>query len=156
MQARLEQERATLETTMPEEAITRDFQITDYADALELWRGAEGIEIAEGDLREEVAGFLSRNPGLSRVAEAGNVMVGVALCGQDGRRGYIYHLAVQSAYQKFGLARRLVGECLDRLRQLGLRRALILVAEDNPGGQAFWQRCGWEEVTGAKVMGIDL
>jgi ribosomal protein S18 acetylase RimI-like enzyme len=47
-------------------------------------------------------------------------------------------------------------ECLGGLRQAGLKRALILVAHDNPGGQKFWRRHGWEEVPGPIVMGIDL
>ena len=32
--------------------------------------GVEGVEICEGDSREEIAEYLKRNPGLSRVAEA--------------------------------------------------------------------------------------
>jgi len=30
------------------------------------------------------------------------------------------------------------------------------VADDNPLGRKFWKRCGWEEITGAITMGIDL
>jgi N-acetylglutamate synthase len=141
---------------MPQEIITREFRITDYDAAVRLWTNVEGIEIAEGDSNEEIARFLSQNPDLSRVAEEGGNVVGAALCGHDGRRGYIYHLAVEPGYQQKGLARKLVGECLDRLRHHGLKRVLILVAADNPGGRAFWIRCGWEEVLGALVMGIDL
>src|ERR1051326_4906415 len=131
----------------------RQFKISDYEAALALWTKVEGIEIAEGDEKEEVERFVKQNRDLSRVAEDSGGLVGVALCGEDGRRGYIYHLAVEPGYQQKGLARRLVTECLDGLRARGLKRALILVAADNPGAQAFWQRCGWEEVPGAKVMG---
>jgi hypothetical protein len=49
-----------------------------------------------------------------------------------------------------------MNECLDGLRRAGLKRALILVANDNPRGRKFWKRCGWEEVPGPIVMGIDL
>jgi ribosomal protein S18 acetylase RimI-like enzyme len=135
---------------------TREFSISDYDGALELWQRVEGLEIAEGDDRESIAYFLARNPGLSRVATDGTAMVGVALCGHDGRRGYIYHLAVDPAYQSRGLGKRLMNESLDGLRQLGLKRALILVANDNPRGRKFWSRHGWEEVPGPIVMGIDL
>jgi len=123
---------------------------------LRLWRKVEGIELVEGDTPEELKLFLSRNPRLSWVATDGDKLVGVALCGHDGRRGYIYHLAVDPAYQGQGIARRLTAECLDGLQAAGLRRALILVATDNQPGHAFWHRCGWEDVPGAKVMGIDL
>ncbi|PYK42988.1 MAG: hypothetical protein DME46_08660 [Verrucomicrobia bacterium] len=72
---------------------TREFSIDDYDAAVELWKRVEGLEIAEGDDKESVARFLTRNPGLSRVATDGSVIVGVSLCGHDGRRGHIYHLA---------------------------------------------------------------
>jgi len=135
---------------------TREFSINDYDAALELWQRVEGLEIAEGDERESVASFLARNPGLSRVATDGTAIIGIALCGHDGRRGYIYHLAVDPAYQARGFGKRLMNECLDGLRLAGLKRALILVADDNPRGRKFWRRCGWEEVPGPVIMGIDL
>jgi ribosomal protein S18 acetylase RimI-like enzyme len=90
------------------------------------------------------------------VAADGAAIIGVALCGHDGRRGYIYHLAVDPAYQARGVGRRLMDECLAGLRPAGLKRALILVAGDNPRGRKFWRRHGWEEVPGPIVMGIDL
>lgn len=135
---------------------TREFSISDYDAALELWQRVEGLEIAEGDDRESVVHFLARNPELSRVATEGSTIVGVVLCGHDGRRGYIYHLAVDPAHQARGLGKRLTDECLEGLRRAGLKRALILVANDNPRGRKFWRRHGWEEVPGPIVMGIDV
>src|SRR5207302_8386876 len=102
----------------------REFSINDYDAAVELWQRVEGLEIAEGDDRESVAQFLARNPGLSRVATDGYATVGIALCGHDGRRGHIYHLAVDPAYQGRGLGRRRVDECLEGLRRAGLRGVL--------------------------------
>jgi ribosomal protein S18 acetylase RimI-like enzyme len=135
---------------------TRPFKISDYEAAVQLWSKVEGIEIAEGDSKPEVDRFINQNPTLSRVVEDEGKLIGVALCGEDGRRGYIYHLAVDPAYRQKGVARQLVSECLERLQSRGLKRVLILVAADNPAAQAFWQRCGWEDVPGAKVMGVDL
>src|SRR5437764_375126 len=86
---------------------TREFSIDDYDAAVELWKRVEGLEIAEGDDKESVARFLTRNPGLSRVATDGSVIVGVSLCGHDGRRGHIYHLAVEPRYQGVGLGKRI-------------------------------------------------
>ena len=135
---------------------TRAFSIADYDAALELWQQVEGIEIAEGDDREGVGQFLSRNPVLSRVATDGSTIVGVVLCGHDGRRGYIYHLAVNPAYQSRGVGKRLIDECLGGLRRTGVKRALILVSHDNLRGRNFWRRHGWEEVPRPIVMGIDV
>jgi ribosomal protein S18 acetylase RimI-like enzyme len=141
---------------MSETISTRAFSIDDYDGAVELWKRVEGLEIAEGDDRESVAQFIARNPGLSRVATDGSRTVGVALCGHDGRRGHIYHLAVDPAYQGHGLGKRLLDECLEGLRRAGVKRVIILVADDNSRGRGFWRRCGWEDIPGAIAMGIDL
>ena len=134
----------------------REFSINDYDAAIELWQRVEGLEIAEGDDREGVAQFLARNPGLSRVATDGSAIVGVALCGHDGRRGHVYHLAVDPAYQGRGLGKRLLDESLADLRRTGVKRVIIMVADDNASGRQFWKRSGFEEISGAIAMGIDL
>jgi N-acetylglutamate synthase len=135
---------------------TREFLIGDYEAAVELWKRVEGLDIAEGDDRESIGRFLKQNRGLSRVATAGSTVVGAALCGHDGRRGYIYHLGVDPNYQGRRLGKQLVDECLEGLRLAGLERANILVAKDNPRGLEFWRRAGWEDLDGAAAMGIDL
>jgi N-acetylglutamate synthase len=134
----------------------REFSINDYDAAIQLWQRVEGLEIAEGDDREGVAQFLARNPGLSQVATDGSAIVGVALCGHDGRRGHIYHLAVDPAYQGRGLGKRLLDESLADLRRTGVKRVIIMVADDNRSGRQFWKRSGYEEISGAIAMGIDL
>ena len=136
--------------------VTRDFSIDDYDAVLQLWQMVEGLEVAEGDDREGIAQFLARNPGLSRVATDGSKVVGVIMCGHDGRRGHIYHVAVDPAYRRYGLGKRLVQEGLDGLHRLGVLRAIILVADCNLGGAEFWKRAGWEDIPSAVPMGIDV
>jgi ribosomal protein S18 acetylase RimI-like enzyme len=135
---------------------TREFLIDDYNKAIDLWRRVEGLDVAEGDDRETIQRFLQRNPGLSRIATDGTAIVGAVLCGHDGRRGYVYHLAVDPEYHGRGLGKRLIDECLAGLKRVGLERANILVAKDNPRGLEFWRRCGWEDLDGAVAMGRDV
>jgi len=135
---------------------TREFRIEDYDGAIELWNRVEGLDVAEGDDRETIRRFLGQNPGLSRIAMDGAVIVGAVLCGHDGRRGYVYHLAVDPTYRGRGVGRRLIDECLAGLKRIGLERANILVANDNPRGREFWKSCGWEDLEGAAPMGRDL
>ena len=135
---------------------TREFVIDDYDGALAVWADEEGIEICEGDEREEIAQYLKRNPGLSRVAEADGKIVGAALCSHDGRRGWIYHLAVAREHRGKGIGKVLIDDCLKGLRALGLRRSIILVAGDNPRGHQFWLRNGWENIDGAIAMTREL
>ncbi|HEV2803455.1 MAG TPA: GNAT family N-acetyltransferase [Chthoniobacterales bacterium] len=135
---------------------TREFVVADYDDAVALWNAVDGIEICEGDSRDEIAEYLRRNPGLSRVAEADGKIVGAALCGHDGRRGWIYHLAIAPTHRRQKVGQRLLDSCVDGLRNAGLKRAIILVAGDNPGGQQFWLRNGWETIDGAIAMTREL
>jgi ribosomal protein S18 acetylase RimI-like enzyme len=135
---------------------TRKFVLDDYDAAIALWKGVEGVEICEGDSREEIAEYLKQNPGLSRVAEADGEIVGVALCSHDGRRGWIYHLAVAQPYRRRKVGKLLIDDCVDELRKLGLKRAIILVAGDNPAGHQFWLQNGWEDIDGAIAMTREL
>src|SRR2546427_10249470 len=98
------------EYKMSEKIHTREFCISDYDAALQLWHRVEGLEIAEGDEREDIAQFLARNPGLSRVAVDGSANFGVAVLGEDGRRRHIYHFAGYPADQGCGAGERLLGE----------------------------------------------
>ncbi len=142
--------------TTPAGITVREFLMGDYEGAIALWNQVEGVEICEGDSREEIAEYLKRNPGLSRVVEADGQIVGVALCGHDGRRGWIYHLAVAPSYRRQKTGKLLLDDCVRGLREAGLKRAIILVAGDNPAGHEFWLRNGWEDIDGAIPMSIEL
>ncbi len=135
---------------------TREFVMADYDQTIALWEKMEGLEICEGDSREEISEYLKRNPGLSRVAEADGDIVGAALCGHDGRRGWIYHLAVASEYRRQQVGKLLIDACVSGLRRAGLKRAIILVAGDNLAGHQFWLRNGWEDIDGAIAMTKEL
>jgi N-acetylglutamate synthase len=135
---------------------TREFVMGDFDQAVALWNRIDTVEICEGDSREEIAEYLKRNPKLSRVAEANGEIIGAALCGHDGRRGWIYHLAVAEECRGRGVGKLLLDDCLRGLRQAGLKRAIILVAGDNPAGHKFWLREGWEEISGAIPMTREL
>ena len=141
---------------MSNRVTTREFVMSDYDDVIALWEGVEGVEICEGDSRQEIAEYLKRNPGLSRVAILDDKIVGAALCGHDGRRGWIYHLAVAPTYRRQKVGNVLLESCVDALRAIGLKRAIILVAGDNPGGHDFWLRNGWEDIDGAIAMTREL
>jgi ribosomal protein S18 acetylase RimI-like enzyme len=136
--------------------VTRPFLPEDYDLVLPLWRESEGVEVAEGDDRATIGAYLARNPGLSRLAFVGPDLAGAVLCGHDGRRGLLYHLAVRPTHRGRGVGRQVVQECLGALRACGVPRVLLLVAAENDGGLTFWQALGFEAIDGARAMGLDL
>lgn len=122
-----------------------------------LWAETEGIEVTDGDSPDQLRRYLARNPGLSTVAlDPSGALVGAVLCGHDGRRGWIYHLAVAQSQRGRGLGRALMRRSLEALRREDIVRALLLVAADNDGGHEFWLKERWEDMPFAKPMGIDL
>lgn len=101
---------------------------------------------------EGVARFLDCNPGLSFVAREGGQLVGAVLCGHDGRRGYIHHLAVSKPYRCQGVGRALAGQCLSALRAAGIHKCHLFVFDDNQEAIAFWKKMGWTQRIELTVM----
>ncbi len=134
----------------------REMTIADYDDARALWERSEGVGLSAADARENISAFLSRNAGLSFVALEGGKLVGAVLCGSDGRRGFLYHLAVDTRARGKGVGRLLVTSCLSRLHQRGMRKCHIFVMAGNLEGQKFWQRIGWVERGDLVVMSRDV
>jgi N-acetylglutamate synthase len=121
-----------------------EMKITDYDEVFSLWEKTEGMGLhSDTDSKKRIAGYLKRNPGLSFVARDDKEIVGTVLCGQDARRGYIYHLAVVKAYRKKGLGKALVQKAMLKLASIGITKCLIFVFAKNRTGLKFWKHLGW-------------
>ena len=123
----------------------REMVAADYPALRELWESSEGIGLSDADSEAGFEQFLARNRGLSVVAVDGDRMVGGALCGHDGRRGYIHHLAVSLSHRRRGIARALVTRCLSTLDAEGIQKCHVFVLDENTAGSAFWEASGWAE-----------
>ena len=120
-----------------------EFTIDAYEQVYSLWETCEGIGLSSADSRPRIQIYLERNPGLSLMAHDGPTVVGTILCGHDGRRGYIHHLAVQSAYRRQGIGRLLVDKSLAALQSCGIQKCHLFIFHDNASGIEFWERIGW-------------
>jgi N-acetylglutamate synthase len=128
----------------PAEYRLRELRLADYDTVMALWQRSEGIGLNESDTRDAIAAFLSRNVGLSAVAvDAADAIVGAVLCGHDGRRGYLHHLAVAAGQRRRGIGAALVERCLAHLRAAGIPKCSIFLYADNHAGRSFWLRHGW-------------
>jgi len=132
----------------------RAFEAADHAGAHALWASTEGVGLSDADSLENVRRFLQRNPGLSLVATDAGVLVATILCGHDGRRGLIHHLAVASSHRRRGLGRELVQRALAALRQEGIQKCHLLVFRENVWGRAFWNSIGAEERTTLGIFSL--
>lgn len=123
----------------------RPFEPSDYDEALILWQATEGVTLREEDSREAIGRYLARNPGLSFVAREPSRLVGTALCGHDGRRGYLHHAAVVPDRRGCGIGRKLAERCQEALAGEGIFKVHLFVHTGNQSAREFWARIGWVE-----------
>jgi ribosomal protein S18 acetylase RimI-like enzyme len=115
----------------------------DYPQLIDLWRNTENIGLSEADSPVNLDAFLKRNPGLSFVILDDDKIIGAVLGGHDGRRGAIYHLAVNREYRNNGYRHALLTQCMETFAEIGIERCHIHVYADNQSGLDFWQKKGW-------------
>ena len=123
----------------------REMTLADYDEVYALWAASEGIGLSSADSREAIGAFLQHNPELAFVAVDGDIIVGAVICGTDGRRGYLHHLAVRSSHKRQGIGRHLAQACLNRLREQGIEKCHIFVYRENHSARQFWESIGWVE-----------
>jgi GNAT superfamily N-acetyltransferase len=119
----------------------RAFRSGDGERLRALWDACDMHSVGDDD--ESLATMARRNPGTVMVAVAGGEIVASALGGWDGRRGWIYHVAVAPDRRRSGLGRRLVERIEAKLRELGAPKVNVMVEDDNPDGAAFWRELGY-------------
>lgn len=122
----------------------RKMLINDYDEVYALWMSCAGMGLNNlDDSRDGIDKFIKRNPDTCFVAEIGEKIVGVIIVGNDGRRGYIYHTAVNPQYRKQGIARRLVDSAMQELKKCGINKVALVVFDRNENGNAFWEKIGF-------------
>ena len=125
----------------------------DYDGALKLWGSMEvGVQVGRSDTPEEIQRKLQRDPDLFLIAEENNVIVGTIIGGFDGRRGMIYHLAVQSNFREQGIGSLLLAEVEKRLKAKGCRKCYLLVTTDNTSAAQFYEQRDWNEMKNDRIF----
>jgi ribosomal protein S18 acetylase RimI-like enzyme len=134
----------------------RIMKAKDYSGAFSLWHSLPGLGISSADKEDAIQQFLKKNPETCFVAQDGEKIIGTVLGGSDGRRGYLYHLAVHEEYQHLGLGKQLLEKCLESLKAQGLQKCHIFVINSNLAGLKFWQKVGWLLRKDILVLSKDL
>jgi ribosomal protein S18 acetylase RimI-like enzyme len=127
------------------------FTIKDYQKVMALWQSCEGIGLSSADSKDSLKAYLKRNSGMSFVARHKSRIIGAVLCGHDGRRGYLHHLAVHPDFRNQAIGRALVEKCISALRTTGIQKCHLFIYNSNAPGLRFWEKIGW---TPRKDIGI--
>ena len=119
-------------------------QIENYEKAYKLWSNTEGMGLRSlDDSKEGIQKFINRNPNTNFVCKINEELVGVILCGHDGRRGYIYHAVVNPKYRNNGIGTELVENVISSLDKEGIKKVALVVFADNDDGNNFWNHLGF-------------
>jgi len=131
----------------------------DIPAARAFWTRMPGLSLSASDEPAALRRFLARNPGLSWLAVEDERLAATVLAGHDGRRGLLYHLAVDPAFQGRGLSTELTRRALAGLAEQGVERVYALALATNEPGLAFWAhaaRSGWGRRDDVLLFSKDL
>jgi len=92
--------------------------------------------------KREWESFLTEIP-IPVVAVDNDVVIGVIMCGNDGRRGYIHHTAVSPLFRNQGIGTGLVAAALNELKNIGINKVTLVAFSGNESGNLFWEKRGF-------------
>jgi ribosomal protein S18 acetylase RimI-like enzyme len=87
---------------------------------------------------------LAVQPDLFLVAEERGEVIGTAMAGYDGHRGWLYTIAVKPDKQRAGVGSLLLTEAERRLNELGCGKINLQIRAGNETVVAFYRRHGYE------------
>jgi N-acetylglutamate synthase len=120
----------------------RPITFKDYDNLLPLWQ--ENYFANEMDEYPQFELFLSKNPGLSLLAEEDGKIIGSILGSYDGRRGYIQKLVIDKTYRRKGIGKQLMLALIEKLHETGV---LYIPLAVEPELLPFYLSCGFKQTT---------
>jgi len=134
----------------------RPYLESDEAAVAELWREvfphAPSWNVPEADIERKLA--VQRE--LFFVATLGSEVIGTAMAGYDGHRGWVYYVAVRARYRRQGIGTALMERVEGELTRLGCPKVNLQVRASNEAVVSFYQKLGYtveERVSMGKRLG---
>ena len=116
----------------------------DIPSLIALWHRA-GIARPWNDPATDIA-FARRGPHSTLlVALSGDALVGSAMIGEDGHRGWLYYVAVDPDRQGQGIGRQIMQAAEDWLAARGVWKVQLLVRAGNTAAEAFYDALGYAD-----------
>jgi len=129
--------------TYPDGTYLRAITQADLPAMLDLWRAA-ALQLSPTDSETGLRRHLAISGTLAWVlCAADGRMLGTVLGSDDGRRGWVNHLAVHPDAQGHGYGARLIEAVVERLRRQGCEKVNLLVRHHNQQVVPFYEQQGF-------------
>lgn len=120
----------------------RSYRDTDLDAVIGLWNACDLARPWNPPARD-IAFCRSSGHGELFVAEAGGRIVGTAMAGHDGHRGWVYYVAVDPGHRHRALGRTLMSHAERWLADQGVPKVQLLIRETNTAVASFYERLGY-------------
>jgi len=124
--------------------LIRPFTARDEAAVIALWQAC-GLARPWNDPQRDIARKMADDGASFFVAEAEGRVVGSAMVGYDGHRGWVYYLAVDAANRRSGLGRRLMKHAENWLVARGCAKLNLQVRSSNREVLDFYRQLGYAQ-----------
>ena len=124
--------------------LIRPYEETDEAAVVDLWQEVFPDAPAWNDPLNDIRRKLTVQPELFFIAVKDQQLVGTAMAGYDGHRGWIYYVVVSPNHRRQGIGSALMGHAEEALREKGCPKLNLQVRASNHEVVKFYQQLGYE------------
>ena len=121
----------------------RPFRETDQEDIIALWEKVFPDAQPHNNPARDIRTKREVQPELFLVALVEDQVVGTAMAGFDGHRGWVYYLGVDPEYQRHGIGTSLMKRVESRLLAMGCPKLNLQIRANNLDVQAFYESLGY-------------
>jgi ribosomal protein S18 acetylase RimI-like enzyme len=121
----------------------RPYLEKDEAGVIALWEEVFPDSPPWNVPKDDIARKLKVQRELFFVADINGEIIGTAMAGFDGHRGWIYSLAVDEEYRKQGIGKALMKRVEKDLRAIGCTKLNLQVRSSNSGVVQFYKNLGY-------------
>ena len=121
----------------------RPYRMDDELEVTQLWKKAFPETPPHNDPIKDIQSKLKIQPELFLVAVNDHLLVGSAMAGYDGHRGWVYYLAGDPSYRRNGIVTALMKKVEGLLAQMSCSKLNLQIRADNSDLQAFYEKLGY-------------
>ena len=122
----------------------RPYQSADEDELVKLWRLVFPDAPAHNNPQNDIRMKLGIQPELLFVAVADDQIIGSAMSGFDGHRGWVYYVAVHPEYRRRGIGTALMKKVESAMIDMGCLKLNLQIRADNEHVKLFYESLGYD------------